>query len=248
MDIRKMNFGTDGDSITEGMQWSWYVFEHLGFASHYNTAVGGAVWCKRTIDTAAGRISTQDPSDPEFAGVSNGWEPTVDPAELQRRINNCAPVHIAEYLEKIKNGEALPPDIFVFALGTNDPAEMYGSADEALGSTDPDMYSSAGAMCSCIRAISDSFPLCRIFVLTPIQTASYERNRNIERMISDLFVPITSALGAHLIDCFHGCLINEVNEREFREGLFLKDGLHPNRSGIEQHGKFVSGEILKILG
>ncbi|MBP5606524.1 MAG: SGNH/GDSL hydrolase family protein, partial [Ruminiclostridium sp.] len=234
--------------ITEGMQWSWYVFEHLGFASHCNTAVGGAVWCKRTFDTSAGKVSSQDYASPGFAGISGGWEPTADPAELQRRVNNCAPVHIAGYLDKIKKGEAFPPDIFVFALGTNDQEETYGSAEEALASEEPDLYTSAGAMCACIRSISDSFPSCEVFVLTPIQTASREHNRKIERMISDIFVPITSALGVRLIDCFHNCIINEVNEREFGEGLFLKDGLHPNSSGILQQGKFITREILKVIG
>ena len=58
MDFGKINFGVDGDSITAGNQWSWHVFNELGFASHHNVAVGSSVWYKRTVEGGGTSVTT----------------------------------------------------------------------------------------------------------------------------------------------------------------------------------------------
>ena len=182
MDFSKLNFGVDGDSITAGEQWSYHVYKELGMASHHNVAVGSAVWYKRTIAYSGGSVTTQDYTSPDFAGISDGWEETDDPVELQKRANNCAVVHTQRFIEEVKSGKAPVPDVFAFAMGTNDAEDCLGCPDKALegktleGNESVDLFTEAGAARWCIQRIMEEFPLCRVFVLTPIQTATPEHN------------------------------------------------------------------------
>ena len=81
IDFSKLHFGVDGDSITQGNQWSYHVYKNLGFASHHNVAVGSSVWYKRVLTCEKGSVETQDFNAPDFAGISDGWEPTDDLVE-----------------------------------------------------------------------------------------------------------------------------------------------------------------------
>ena len=133
MDIfENLNFGVDGDSITAGNQWSWHVSRILGMKTHSNVAVGSSVWYKRTFSVAGQTVTTQDYNAPDFAGISDGWEPTDDPVEMQKRANNCAVVHIQRFLAEVKCGNFPTPDIFAFAMGTNDLEEFIGDPEKAL--------------------------------------------------------------------------------------------------------------------
>ena len=249
MDFGKINFGVDGDSITAGNQWSWHVFNELGFASHHNVAVGSSVWYKRTVEVGGTSVTTQDYGSPDFAGISDGWLPTEDPAEMQKRVNNCAIVHVQHFLSDVKNGTAAAPDIFAFAMGTNDAADMLGDAEKACSGkslTDNpaiDLFTEAGAMRWCIQTISENFPDARIFVLTPIQAADPAHNAKIERQISEVFTKVTGAMSVQLIDCFHGCGICEKFENIGGEGRYLRDGLHPKENGQALEGAFAASQI-----
>ena len=130
--FNELIFGVDGDSITAGGQWSKYVFEHLGMAHYHNVAVGSAVWYKRSFTVGGTTVATQSFMDSGFAGISDGWEPSDDPAEMQKRANNCAVVHIERYIENVRSGAAHKPDIFAFAMGTNDLEKDFGSVEKAL--------------------------------------------------------------------------------------------------------------------
>ena len=121
-DFTKMNFGCDGNSITAGQQWSKTVVDVLGFATHHNVAVGSATW--------ACHADTQDYGSEGFAGISGGWQPTEDKTEIQMRHNNVAKVHIQRFIDEVDKGLYPVPDVFVFAMGTND--SNLGSAEEAL--------------------------------------------------------------------------------------------------------------------
>ena len=249
LDFGKMNFGVDGDSITAGEQWSYHVYKNLGFASHHNVAVGSAVWYKRTITVGNRSVTTQDYDSPDFAGISDGWLPTEDLEELQKRANNCAVVHVQHFLSDVKNGIAPVPDVFAFAMGTNDDADMLGDAEKACsGKTLTDnpalnLFTEAGAMRWCIQTISENFPDARIFVLTPIQAADPAHNAKIERQIREVFVKVTGAMSVQLIDCFHGAGICEKFENIGGEGRYLKDGLHPKPNGQALEGAFVTSRI-----
>lgn len=249
MEFKEMDLAVDGDSITAGEQWSAHVYRKLGFASHYNVAVGSSVWYKRTITTASGSVTTQDYDASDFAGISDGWLETDDLAELQMRANNCAVVHVQHFLSDVKKGVTKRPDVFAFAMGTNDEADKLGDAEKALrgkeldGNADIDLFTEAGAMRWCIQTISENFPDARIFVLTPIQAADPAHNAKIERQISEVFTKITGGMSVQLIDCFHDAGICEKFEVVGGEGRYLRDGLHPKENGQELEGSFVAAQI-----
>ncbi len=249
MDFSRLNFGVDGDSITAGKQWSYHVFKNLGMASHHNVAVGSAVWYKRTITCAAGTVTTQDYGSPDFAGISDGWEETEDIEELQKRVNNCAVVHVQRFISEVKSGKYPAPDIFAFAMGTNDDIDCLGDADKALTEKFLDwndkinLFTEAGAMRWCLQKIMEEYPLARVFVLTPIQTATPEHNAKIRCQIERIMRPIAGAMGAQLVDCYNGCGICEKFEVIGGEGKYLRDGLHPDLPGQALEGAFATKEI-----
>lgn len=249
MDFSKLNFGVDGDSITAGEQWSWHVYKNLGMATHHNVAVGSAVWYKRTLECAAGSVTTQDYNAPDFAGISDGWEPTEDINELQKRANNCAVIHIQRFISEVKNGQAPVPDVFAFAMGTNDDINCLGDAEKALtgkqldGNENIDLFTEAGAMRWCIQRIMEEYPLARVFVLTPIQTATPEHNAKIEKQISTVMLKIAGGMGAQIVDCFHNSGICEKFEVIGGTGKYLKDGLHPDVPGQTLEGAYAAKEI-----
>lgn len=248
MDFSKLNFGVDGDSITAWEQWSYHVYKNLGLASHHNVAVGSSVWYKRRFEKNGVTVETQDRNDPNFAGISDGWEDTDDMDEMQKRMNNCAVVHIQGYLNDVKSGKAPVPDIFAFAMGTNDTLDCMGDAEKALtgkeleGNENIDLYTEAGAMRWCIQTIMTEFPLCRVFVLTPIQTATPEHNAKIEKTIENIR-KICGAMSVQVVDCFHNCGICEKFEVIGGTGRYLRDGLHPDVPGQTLEGAYVTKEI-----
>ena len=171
-DFSELNLGIDGDSITAGEQWSFHVYKNLGMKSHSNVAVGSSVWYKRTFEAAGKTVTTQDYGAADFAGISDGWEPTDDPLEMQKRANNCAVVHIQRFLAEVKSGNFPKPDIFAFAMGTNDLTEFIGDADKALlgkelsGNDSIDLFTEAGAARWCIQTIQENFPEARALCIS----------------------------------------------------------------------------------
>lgn len=243
--FENLNFGVDGDSITAGNQWSFHVSRILCTKSHSNVAVGSAVWYKRSVELGGRTVVTQNYFDPDFAGISDGWEPTEDIAEMQKRMNNCAVVHIQRFLAGVESGEFPEPDIFAFAMGTNDAEECIGDAEKELsGKTaeNCDLFCEAGAARWCIQTICERFPRCRVFVLTPLQTANPEHNRKTEKVIANLRA-ICRALSVQVIDCYGGSGVCEKFEVLGGEGRYLRDGLHPKENGQALEGAFAAKEI-----
>ena len=243
-----LNLGIDGDSITAGEQWSFHVYKNLGMKSHSNVAVGSAVWYKRTAEIAGTTVTTQDYGSEDFAGISDGWEPTDDVQEMQKRMNNCAVVHIQRFLAEVKNGSFPEPDIFAFAMGTNDLEEFIGDPEKALtgkelsDNSNIDLFTEAGAARWCIQTIRENFPNCRVFVMTPIQTATPEHNKKIEKTIECL-KKICRGLSVHVIDAYSNSGICEKFEVIGGRGRYLKDGLHPELNGQALEGAFATKEI-----
>ncbi len=249
IDFTKLNFGVDGDSITAWQQWSYYVYKELNMASHHNVAVGSAVWYKRTITNSKGEsVTTQNYTDADFAGISDGWEETDDLVELQKRANNCAIVHTQKFFEDVKNGEAPIPDIFAYAMGTNDTVDCLGDPKAALmgksleDNENIDLFTEAGAMRWCLQRVMEEYPLARVFVLTPIQTAMPDHNEKIEKQIP-IMREIAGAMSAQVIDCFHNAGICEKFEVIGGMGKYLRDGLHPDEPGQTLEGRYALKEI-----
>lgn len=246
--FEELNLGIDGDSITAGEQWSWHVYKNLKMKSHSNVAVGSSVWYKRTVECGGKTITTQDYGAADFAGISDGWEPTDDAVEMQKRMNNCAVVHIQRFLAEYKSGNFPKPDIFAFAMGTNDLEAFIGDPDKALtgkelsSNENIDLFTEAGAARWCIQTIQENFPECRVFVMTPIQTATPEHNQKIEKTIECLR-KICRGLSVQVIDAYSGSGICEKFEVIGGRGKYLKDGLHPDVEGQTLEGAFATKEI-----
>lgn len=248
MNIKDMNFAVDGDSITQGDQWSYYVNSNLDFKSHYNVAVSSAVWYKRKIKIKDEIIETQDYVSPDFKGISYGWEDTSDKNELQLRINNCAVVHTQRFIDDVSKEITPVPDVFGYAMGTNDLEEYFGNADKELAQSFgmTDLFTEAGAMCWCVDNLRKNYPDVIIFMMTPIKAADKLHNQKTEKTIK-IMKEICKTRQIHLIDCYNECDIKAENEKAGEEGKYLRDGLHPKTEGQKLMGDFVSDKLREIL-
>lgn len=233
-DFSKLNFGCDGNSITSGNQWSATVVRTLGFATHHNVAVGSATW--------ACYSDTQNYGEEGFAGISDGWMPTNDAAEMQKRHNNTSKVHVQKFIAEVDEGLFPAPDVFVFSMGTND--SRLGSAQEALQgkSLDQvDVTTMAGGARWAIQTIIERFPNCRVFVCTPIQTSDPGHNQqNLQKI--EILKEICRSLSVQLIDCYSESGITEKMENGHGQ-RYLRDGLHPGSEGQQLMGRYIAKEI-----
>ncbi|MDD4921695.1 MAG: SGNH/GDSL hydrolase family protein [Bacteroidales bacterium] len=234
-DFKSLNFGCDGNSITAGNQWSKTVVDMLGFATHHNVAVGSSTW--------ACYNDTQDYGSAGFAGISEGWLPTNDAREMSMRHNNVSKVHIQKFIAEVDKGLYPAPDVFVFSMGTND--KKFGDAKTALqGKTldQVDVTTMAGGARWAIQTIIEKYPKCRVFVCTPIQSGSVERNESNLQKIA-ILREICQALSVQLIDCYSNCSITEKLEQSGAPGRYLREGLHPVIEGKQLMGRFIAKEI-----
>lgn len=248
MDFSNVAFAVDGDSITAGSQWTKYAAQILCAPEFHNEAVGSSTWHMRKYSADGIEIASQTYGTPDFAGISDGWMPTNDIAELQRRANNCAVVHIQKYLQEYRSGEAKKPDVFIFSMGTNDSIDALGDTEEALNgkkSDGCDLFTTAGAVRWCIQSIAEEFPECRIFTVLPIQTGSPAHNVE-NRRKAEVIGKISTALGAQVIDPA-SCGICEKFENEGAPGKYLLDGLHPNEKGRELMGRFIAAQLKNMI-
>lgn len=233
-DFSKLHFGCDGNSITSGDQWSATVVQTLGFATHHNVAVGSATW--------ACHADTQDYGSVGFAGISGGWQPTEDAHEMQMRHNNTSKVHIQKFIAEVNEGKFPAPDVFVFSMGTND--SRLGTAEEALRSKsldEVDVTTMAGGARWAIQTIIETYPNCRVFVCTPIQTSDPEHNAaNLKKI--EILREICRSLSVQMIDCYGECGITEKLENGHGQ-RYLRDGLHPEKAGQQLMGRYIAKEI-----
>ncbi|MBR6369462.1 MAG: SGNH/GDSL hydrolase family protein [Bacteroidaceae bacterium] len=233
-DFTKMNFGCDGNSITSGNQWSATVVKTLGFATHHNVAVGSSTW--------ACHSDTQNYGEDGFAGISDGWLPTNDAAEIQKRHNNTSKVHVQKFIAEVDAGLYPAPDVFVFSMGTND--SRLGSAQEALKDKSldhVDVTTMAGGARWAIQTIIERFPDCRVFVCTPIQTSDPGHNQqNLQKI--EILKEICRSLSVQLIDCYSESGITEKLE-DGHGHRYLRDGLHPGPEGQQLMGRYIAKEI-----
>lgn len=233
-DFSKLNFGCDGDSITSGDQWSGTTVDILGFATHHNVAVGSSTW--------ACHPDTQNYGSEGFDGISGGWLPTDDAAELQKRHNNTSKVHVQKFIAEVDAGMFPEPDVFVFAMGTND--SKLGTAEEALKGKsldEVDVTTMAGGARWAIQTIIERFPNCRVFVCTPIQTSTPAHNETNTKKI-EILKEICRSLSVQVIDCYSECGISEKLE-DGHGHRYLRDGLHPDKEGQKLMGRYIAKEI-----
>ena len=243
-DLSILNFGVDGDSITSGNQWSYYAAQELKFATHHNVAVGSATFGDREANSSEGMKYTQNYDDPDFAGISGGWQPTDDPIEIQKRCNNCARVHVQKFISEVTAGTYPIPDIFVFAMGTNDGT--IGTIEDALNGKDANDLSAevrrtmAGGARWAIQKIIETYPNCRVYVSAPIQRADETANeKGLQK--TDILRSICNGLSVGFFNTFGECGITE--KLETGTGRYLSDGLHPDTEGQKLMGRYLAKEI-----
>lgn len=245
-DFSKLNFGVDGDSITAGNQWSSLVAEKLGFATHHNVAVWSATWaCKKQILNGV-TYETQEYNDPDFAGISSGWQSTTDPVEIQKRCNNCAKVHVQKFIAEVENGTYPAPDVFAFSMGTNDSDKTSASDAISTGINYPSgnmLFTLPGAMKWCIQKIHDTYPKCKIYVLYPIQRFTNGNADNLAKI--KIMEDIAKAFSVEVIDMYSNCGISSMLETG--TGPYLSDGLHPNDAGREKMAEYAGSCIRNYL-
>lgn len=87
------------------------------------------------------------------------------------RHNNVSKVHIQKFISEVKDGVYPAPDVFVFAMGSND-TKLDGVAEALSARTldDVNVTTMAGGARWAIQTILENFPECRVFVWLPIQT------------------------------------------------------------------------------
>lgn len=239
------NLTTFGNSITAAENsWAYQISAALKFKRLFNGAVGGAIWSKRQRTTDSGKtISTQNYNDPNFAGISNSNSANPPDLEYQKRINNCAIVHIQKYLSE---RAALKPDFIILSYGTNDmsSAAVLGDADIALQEGDIDrldLNTIAGAVKWCIESLQTKFPEARLYVSLPLQAESESRNKGNLKKIG-LIKRICDGMSVRYFDCFAESGITQENSKQY-----LRDGLHPNEDGKSLQANYIINKLKEAL-
>ncbi|MEA4982583.1 MAG: SGNH/GDSL hydrolase family protein [Paludibacter sp.] len=228
-----------GNSITiAANSWAYHTSRKLGLAALYNGAVSGSIWSKRERTIDGKIIQTQDYDDPAFAGISSSSTANPDANELQKRINNCAIVHIQKYLRE----RTVSPDLIILSYGTNDSynASDLGDADEALKATDLNLlnvYTMAGAVRWSLETLKTRFQDAKLYVSLPLQAASDSKNEGNVSKIA-IIKKICDGLSVPYFDCYTECGITQANQ-----AFYLRDGLHPNEAGQILHGDYI---IMKL--
>ena len=159
------------------------------------------------------------------------------------RHNNVAKVHIQKFIAEVESGAYPVPDVFVFSMGTNDT--NLGSAEEALkGKTldEVDVTTMAGGARWAIQTILETYPKCRVFVCTPIQTGDVAHNEQNLKKIA-ILRELCQALSVQLIDCYGESSICEKFEQPSSRSKYLRDGLHPDVEGQVLMGRYIAKEI-----
>jgi hypothetical protein len=224
------NLATFGNSITiAANSWAYQTHQKLGFGDLYNGAMSASVWCKRekTFDDGV-TIWTQNFYDPGFSGITTLHDDNMTKEEYQKRINNCAIVHVQKYLKQ----KTKIPDYVIFSYGTNDPLAIAGDAESV------DVFTMAGALKWCVDTLRTEFPGVKIYVALPLQ-ASKARNKNDDtRAKVEILKQVCDGLSTPYFDCFSESGITEENQAKY-----LGDGLHPNEAGKVLHAKYIMKKL-----
>ena len=192
----KLNFGCDGSSTTSGNQWSKTVVDLLGFASHHNVAVGSS--------TFACHPDTQDYNSDNFARNFRWMEAYKKiRKELQMRHNNVSKVHIQKFISEVKDGVYPAPDVFVFAMGSND-TKLDGVAEALSARTldDVNVTTMAGGARWAIQTILENFPGMPCIRMVALYRPGDKAKNEMHRKRNEVLRQVSQALSVQVIDCY----------------------------------------------
>lgn len=246
-----VNFGVDGDSITAGNQWSYYVYEKLGYKTHHNVGVGSSQWQDEIIEYNGETYYPQIYGESGWLGMSDGWGEISDATEAQKRANNSSKNHVLKFIEEVNNGLYPAPDLFVFAFGTNDKSDRLGTVEAAFASpalpavNDVLLRTTTGAMRWCIQKIKLEYPDCKVFWSTPIQSALDNRQSgNIIKI--PVMTEVANLLSVEIIDQWKNSGISAFLEKASPH--YLRDETHPTKAGIEAMGQYAVSVLSGFSG
>ena len=234
------NLATFGNSITAATNsWAYVTAKRLRFANLYNGAISAAIWYKRERVVAGETIRTQNYYDADFAGISSVAPTGEDVLQHQKRINNCAVVHIQKFFTELNNKTIPTPDVVIFSYGTNDELYDYtmGNAEDALREKDlskVNVFTMAAALRWCIDTLRMEIPEVKIYVALPLQSSREGKNEgNLTKM--EIIKKICDARSVPYFDCYHDSGITPEHYT-----TYLGDGLHPNDAGKIVHGEYIT--------
>lgn len=161
------------------------------------------------------------------------WE-TSEPRRMLKNQVNFA----------IKDSENDNADIVFIALGTNDGGPKDGDTYEsALSITDRNSLDTSKIYQSlryAMWSLRDKYPAAKCFVAIPAQRAS----REIHWGLYDAICKMAKRYGFIIVDTHSESGIIRENEVE---GVFLRDGLHPNLAGKKLLASFFASKIIPHL-
>lgn len=241
----QMNVWVDGDSIS-ALDFAWPIQLVGTFKEITNFANGRTTWSARRTTYDGVVYTTQEITDPNYAGYAN--VPVIDsPQAAQQYVNNCARVHLQTIIKRYHDGEVPRPDVAVFFLGTND--FYLGDVTLALAPDDPWGDAQKETMCGgiryCVETMRNEFPWCKLFVVNVLQRAKSasaatptpaEKNQVISELCRELAVEV--------IDVYANSGISKVFEKDGEQGLYLTDGLHPTADTSAIIGAYIKRRIL----
>jgi len=205
----------------------------------FAAAISAAIWYKRERVVAGQTIRTQNYYDADFAGISSVAPTGEDVVQHQKRINNCAVVHIQKFFTELNNKTIPTPDVVIFSYGTNDELYDYtmGNAEDALREKDlskVNVFTMAAALRWCIDTLRMEIPEVKIYVALPLQSSREGKNEgNLTKM--EIIKKICDARSVPYFDCYHDSGITPEHYT-----TYLGDGLHPNDAGKIVHGEYIT--------
>ncbi len=235
------HLATFGNSITAASNsWAHQIHKNLRFGSLYNGAMSAAIWYKRERTVAGQTMQTQNYYDEDFAGIRTSAPPEDNVLENQKRINNCAIVHLQKYFIDLDKGNAPTPDVIIFSYGTNDELINMGDADTALRGdnlNEVNVFTMAGALRWSLDTIKIIFPDAKIYVALALQSTRNGQNaNNLKKM--EVIKKVCEAKGVTYFDCYNESGITVENHE-----IYLSDGLHPNEAGKVIHGGYIMKKL-----
>lgn len=246
-----VNFGVDGDSISAGNQWSAYVTNKLGYNTHHNVSVGSSQWHDEVVTYNGVDYYPQVYGSEGWLGMSAGYGEITSAEEAQKRANNSAKNHVLKFIDEVDQGLYPAPDLFVFALGTNDGVTHLGTVADAFASeslpavTDTILRTTTGAMRWCIQKMKITYPACKIYWATPIQsTVDARQNGNITKI--PVMTEVANKLSVMIIDQWNNSGISGFLEKS--NSYYLRDGIHPNAHGVEAMGQYAVSVLAGFSG
>ena len=227
-----------GDSITETasmrddgsnynadykLNWTTYITKYFGASVLKNYAKAGATYT----------VSNKEDGTIIVEGTRSTLTHQVDLA-----VNDASnsDVEIVVFAAGTNDSKAIDNSLLVSHLGTFDNA--MSKSPDALDKTE--LYQ---AIRYCMWKIKTTYPNAKCFVVTPIQSG----NRDIYPTTTKAIIEMGNRYNFIVADAEKECGIVRDNEIANQNGVYLKDGLHPNEDGKFKMAEYICSRIKAFM-